>query len=100
MTTISKQDRIAELIRQATVIPVLTIERLADAVPLAKALVAGGVPAAVAGDIVALTLGVVRGMALRTLWDNDPNWFDQLFGLWRRMIKIFLEAEQKRGRLR
>ncbi|MGY4478550.1 bifunctional 4-hydroxy-2-oxoglutarate aldolase/2-dehydro-3-deoxy-phosphogluconate aldolase [Bradyrhizobium sp. USDA 3364] len=42
MTT-SKQDQIAELIRQATVIPVLTIERLADAVPLARALVAGGV---------------------------------------------------------
>ena len=41
MTTTSKQDRIAELIRQATVIPVLTIERLADAVPLARALVAG-----------------------------------------------------------
>lgn len=43
MTTISKQDQIAELIRQATVIPVLTIERLEDAVPLARALVAGGV---------------------------------------------------------
>lgn len=43
MTTTSKQDRIAELIRQATVIPVLTIERLEDAVPLARALVAGGV---------------------------------------------------------
>lgn len=43
MTTTSKQDQIAELIRQATVIPVLTIERLEDAVPLAKALVAGGV---------------------------------------------------------
>lgn len=43
MTTISKQDQIAELIHQATVIPVLTIERLQDAVPLARALVAGGV---------------------------------------------------------
>ncbi|MFB9267151.1 bifunctional 4-hydroxy-2-oxoglutarate aldolase/2-dehydro-3-deoxy-phosphogluconate aldolase [Bradyrhizobium erythrophlei] len=43
MTAIPKQDQIAELIRQATVIPVLTIERLADAVPLARALVAGGV---------------------------------------------------------
>ncbi|MHC2335224.1 bifunctional 4-hydroxy-2-oxoglutarate aldolase/2-dehydro-3-deoxy-phosphogluconate aldolase [Bradyrhizobium sp. USDA 4454] len=43
MTTTSKQDRIAELIRQATVIPVLTIERLQDAVPLARALVTGGV---------------------------------------------------------
>ncbi|MET4198866.1 TetR/AcrR family transcriptional regulator [Bradyrhizobium sp. LA6.12] len=66
----------------------------------AEALAASGVPNAVAADIVALTLGVVRGMALRTLWDNDPKWFDQLFGLWRRMIKAFLEIEQKRGRLR
>ncbi|WP_407146841.1 bifunctional 4-hydroxy-2-oxoglutarate aldolase/2-dehydro-3-deoxy-phosphogluconate aldolase [Bradyrhizobium sp. ORS 86] len=41
--TASKQHQTAELIRQATVIPVLTIERLQDAVPLAKALVAGGV---------------------------------------------------------
>ncbi len=39
----------------------------------AEALAAGGVPAAVAADIVALTLGVVRGMAVRTLWDNDPE---------------------------
>jgi len=43
MTATSKQDQIAALIRQATVIPVLTIDRLEDAVPLAKALVAGGV---------------------------------------------------------
>jgi 2-dehydro-3-deoxyphosphogluconate aldolase / (4S)-4-hydroxy-2-oxoglutarate aldolase len=38
-----KQEKIALLFRQATVIPVLTIERVEDAVPLAKALVAGGV---------------------------------------------------------
>ena len=43
MTAEAKQHQIAELIRQAVVIPVLTIERLEDAVPLAKALVAGGV---------------------------------------------------------
>jgi 2-dehydro-3-deoxyphosphogluconate aldolase / (4S)-4-hydroxy-2-oxoglutarate aldolase len=35
--------KLAELLRSACVIPVLTIERLEDAVPLAKALVAGGV---------------------------------------------------------
>ena len=63
-----------------------------------EALAASGVPASVAADIVALTLSVVRGMALRTLWDNNPKWFDQLFALWRRMIKIFLEAEHKRAR--
>jgi 2-dehydro-3-deoxyphosphogluconate aldolase/(4S)-4-hydroxy-2-oxoglutarate aldolase len=38
-----KQEKLAVLLRQATVIPVLTIERLDDAVPLARALVAGGV---------------------------------------------------------
>jgi 2-dehydro-3-deoxyphosphogluconate aldolase/(4S)-4-hydroxy-2-oxoglutarate aldolase len=39
----AKQHPLAALFRHATVIPVLTIERLEDAVPLAKALVAGGV---------------------------------------------------------
>lgn len=43
MTAGSKQEKLAALFRQAVVIPVLTIERLEDAVPLAKALVAGGV---------------------------------------------------------
>jgi len=39
----AKQHPLAALFRHATVIPVLTIERLEDAVPLATALVAGGV---------------------------------------------------------
>jgi 2-dehydro-3-deoxyphosphogluconate aldolase/(4S)-4-hydroxy-2-oxoglutarate aldolase len=39
----AKQEKLAALFRQATVIPVLTIERVENAVPLAKALVAGGV---------------------------------------------------------
>jgi len=43
MTATLKQEKLAALFRQAIVIPVLTIERLEDAVPLAKALVAGGV---------------------------------------------------------
>jgi len=38
-----KQEKLAALFRQATVIPVLTIDRVEDAVPLARALVAGGV---------------------------------------------------------
>jgi 2-dehydro-3-deoxyphosphogluconate aldolase/(4S)-4-hydroxy-2-oxoglutarate aldolase len=39
----AKQEKLAALFKQATIIPVLTIERLDDAVPLASALVAGGV---------------------------------------------------------
>jgi AcrR family transcriptional regulator len=65
-----------------------------------EALAASGVPATVAADIVALTLSLVRGMALRTLWDNDPKWFDQLFAVWRKMIKIFLEAQPSKARAR
>jgi 2-dehydro-3-deoxyphosphogluconate aldolase / (4S)-4-hydroxy-2-oxoglutarate aldolase len=38
-----KQEKLATLFTQATIIPVLTIERVEDAVPLARALVAGGV---------------------------------------------------------
>jgi 2-dehydro-3-deoxyphosphogluconate aldolase / (4S)-4-hydroxy-2-oxoglutarate aldolase len=39
----AKQEKLAGLLKSAVMIPVLTIERLEDAVPLAKALVAGGV---------------------------------------------------------
>jgi 2-dehydro-3-deoxyphosphogluconate aldolase/(4S)-4-hydroxy-2-oxoglutarate aldolase len=43
MTALPRQQRIATLFKQAVVIPVLTIEKVEHAVPLAKALVAGGV---------------------------------------------------------
>jgi len=39
----AKQGKLAMLFKQAIIIPVLTIERLQDAVPLARALTAGGV---------------------------------------------------------
>jgi AcrR family transcriptional regulator len=65
-----------------------------------EALAASGVPASVSADIVALTLSLVRGMALRTLWDNDPKWFDELFAVWRRMIKIFLDSQHPKARTR
>ena len=38
-----KQHKLATLFKQATIIPVIAIDRLEDAVPLARALVAGGV---------------------------------------------------------
>jgi 2-dehydro-3-deoxyphosphogluconate aldolase/(4S)-4-hydroxy-2-oxoglutarate aldolase len=43
MTQETAQQKLAALFKEACVIPVLTIERLEDAVPLARALVAGGV---------------------------------------------------------
>lgn len=65
-----------------------------------EALAASGVSTSLAADIVALTLSLVRGMALRTLWDNDQKWFDELFSVWRRMIKIFLESQPSKARTR
>jgi AcrR family transcriptional regulator len=62
------------------------------------ALAARGVPAPLAADLVALTLGLVRGMAIRTLWDDDPDWFERLFALWRRMVAAYLAPEPKRLR--
>jgi 2-dehydro-3-deoxyphosphogluconate aldolase/(4S)-4-hydroxy-2-oxoglutarate aldolase len=41
--TSSKQEKLTALFKAARVVPVLTINRLEDAVPLARALVAGGV---------------------------------------------------------
>ena len=64
------------------------------------ALVSSGVPAPLASDLVALTLSLVRGMALRTLWDNDPKWFDDLFALWRRMIRVYLAEQPSKARER
>ena len=43
MTAKTRHQKLAELFKQASIIPVLTIERLEDAVPLARALAAGGV---------------------------------------------------------
>ena len=43
VNTVARQEKLAALVKSATVIPVLTIERLEHAVPLARALVAGGV---------------------------------------------------------
>ena len=65
-----------------------------------EALTASGVPSSLAANIVALTLSLVRGMALRTLWDNDPRWFNELFSVWRRMIKVFLDPQPAKERTR
>jgi len=65
-----------------------------------EALAASGVRGPLAGDIVALTLSLVRGLAIRTLWDNDPQWFDKLFVVWREMIKVFLAGPARLTNIR
>jgi AcrR family transcriptional regulator len=59
----------------------------------AEALVSRGAAAQTAADLVALTTGLVRGMAIRALWQDDAAWFERLFALWRRMAERFLAPE-------
>ena len=52
-----------------------------------QALSAKGVPDQVADDILWLTFGLVRGLAVRMLWQNEPDRFDRLLALWRRIVE-------------
>lgn len=63
------------------------------------ALAARGVPSPLAGDLVALTMGLVRGMAICALWDDD-DWFMRLFALWRRMVEVLLATPTTKRNLR
>jgi AcrR family transcriptional regulator len=56
------------------------------------ALVEAGVPPAVAEDLLWLTISIVRGLAVRRLWQHDPPRFTRLFKLWRRMVAQYLAA--------
>ena len=61
------------------------------------ALVDSGVPAGVADDLLWLTLSIVRGLAIRRLWQHDPPRFRRLFLLWRKMVATYLEATVAAG---
>ncbi|MDO8451197.1 MAG: helix-turn-helix domain-containing protein [Rhodoferax sp.] len=57
-----------------------------------EALIESGVPEAVAEDLLWLTISIVRGLAVRRLWQNDTRRFNRLFRLWRQMVACYLEA--------
>ncbi len=54
------------------------------------ALIDAGVPTAVAEDLLWLTLSIVRGLAVRRLWQHDAPRFKRLFILWRQMVSQHL----------
>jgi AcrR family transcriptional regulator len=55
-----------------------------------EALVEAGVPKAVAEDLLWLTISIVRGLAIRRLWQHDAPRFNRLFKLWRDMVTSHL----------
>jgi AcrR family transcriptional regulator len=56
------------------------------------AMVAAGVPDTVAEDLLWLTNSIVRGLAVRRLWQDEPARFERLFGLWRSMVASYLAS--------
>lgn len=57
-----------------------------------NALVGAGVAKDVAEDLLWLTNSIVRGLAVRRLWQDEPARFERLFLLWRRMVTAYLES--------
>lgn len=51
------------------------------------ALIAAGLSEKTADDVLWLTLALVRGLAVRMLWQNEPEHFDRLLSLWRTIIE-------------
>jgi AcrR family transcriptional regulator len=58
------------------------------------ALVESGVPGDAADDLLWLTLSIVRGLAVRRLWQHDAPRFNRLFRLWREMVTTHLTTLQ------
>jgi AcrR family transcriptional regulator len=56
-----------------------------------EALVANGMSRAAADDVLWLTLGLVRGLAIRLLWQDEPERFDRLLAVWRRIVEPYLK---------
>ena len=54
------------------------------------ALLASGFPPELTGDVLTLTLCIVRGFSVRRLWDDDRQSQDRCLSLWRDMVQLLL----------
>lgn len=61
-----------------------------------SALIESGVPTDMADDLLWLTISIVRGLAVRRLWQHDAPRFKRLFKLWRQMVVSYLDTPESR----
>lgn len=57
-----------------------------------QVLIRSGIPPQVADDILWLTLSIVRGFAVRMLWQDEPDRFDRLFAIWQEIARDYIAA--------
>jgi AcrR family transcriptional regulator len=77
--------------KAGTVLQISAAARLPVEASWLSALIASGVPADMAEDILWLTNSIVRGLAVRRLWQHDTARFNRLFKLWRQMVARYLD---------
>ncbi|MDB5609485.1 MAG: Transcriptional regulator, TetR family [Bradyrhizobium sp.] len=58
-------------------------------------LVSSGLPKQLAGDVLALTMSVVRGFSVRMLIEKDPEQFARLLKVWRDIIRQHISMSLK-----
>jgi AcrR family transcriptional regulator len=75
-------------------IPIHTISR-SSRLPVeaawVDALIASGVPEAIAEDVLWLTNSIIRGLAVRRLWQDDRPRFNRTLRMWQSMVKTYID---------
>jgi hypothetical protein len=54
----------------------------------------GGMSERTADDVPWLTLGLVRGLAIRMLWQDEPERFDRPLTLWRGIVEGYIRQSK------
>jgi AcrR family transcriptional regulator len=87
------QGRLADDPASRQVMSISAASRLPLEAAWLDALVARGVARRKAEDILWLTISIVRGLAIRRLWQHEPQRFNHLFRVWRDMVQVYLAAD-------
>jgi AcrR family transcriptional regulator len=61
------------------------------------AMIGAGFPADVAGDVITMSFGLIRGFAIRRLWDQDEEGQQRCIALWEDMIGLLAERHASKG---
>jgi AcrR family transcriptional regulator len=60
------------------------------------AMIAAGFPEEIAGDVITMSFGLIRGFAIRRLWDSDDVGQQRCIALWEEMVGLLIERHRPR----
>jgi AcrR family transcriptional regulator len=58
------------------------------------AMIDAGFPREVAGDVITMSFGLIRGFAIRRLWDSDEEGQKRYMALWEEMVGLLIERRR------